>query len=256
MLYFNQIGDEVKKSIVNCVNYAVGDGIKHSIVGRVSNNGVPNTIWDILNTELYNKINQVNCIADVTQRGSWVFLPVFIKNAGLICTLIRESRFKDIQDGYCKGKNKKHYLSCFVNTLNKELISPVEQISLIKTPVINSEHEYMSEVVNNIISDLKIERDIVKHHLLILFESKNYQLLSIRAAVINGAMDIVQNGEENWSKYITINESAIMDNASEYTEAANNPGRKLKLNKQGLSRKERKEKDIKVIPFIKKEEID
>lgn len=231
---------EFISKVVNCVNDAVGDDIKEDIKinGLITQNSTPTRIWDLVNKNLCNRMPSMSCIADITKRGSWRMVPIYDNMTGTLFTFMRESRYSELHKNVFK-RNKPHYVDCLVNILNSELIADNREITLFK---LNPKEQFpdkesMHSVVSQILCDLKVNEQFVKRHVLVLFNSKNFELLSIRAVVIDKYMNIVC--EENWSEYIPHNVSAIMESADEFSATTNNPGRSLKLSIKANKRKER-----------------
>lgn len=220
--------------VVNCVNDAVGDSIKEDMHGLRTKNSAPSRIWDLLNTKLCGNMPSVSCIANVTKRGSWQMVPVYDTSTGVLFTFMRENRYDELHKKV-RSRKTPHYVDCLVDTLNPDLVAPIGQVSLFPIPF--SEKERMYEVVQKILYDLQVEEQAVKRHALILFSSSGFELLSIRAVMIDKRMDVVC--EENWEKYIPTNISAIMESPDEYSSPANNPGRGLKLSVKANERKKR-----------------
>ncbi len=219
--------------MVSCVQDAVGDGIKQDITsqGLKTHNSLPTRIWDVLNTRLCESMNTLSCVANVTKRGSWELVPVFDKETGVLYTFMRESRFDEIKRQHDKGKNKNYYVTCLTNTLNADLLSIQTSLFLVESP----DKEFMKKTIQKILTDLHVEEGLVKRHSLILFEGRNFDLISIRSVMINRNMEIVF--EENWSKYILRHESVIMDSVNDFSAVANNPSRGLELTPKAAARK-------------------
>jgi len=227
-------------SLVNCVGEAVGNDIKDDMNGLITDNSEPERIWDILNTKLYNKMNSLSCVADVTKRGRWKMVPVFDKETGLLYTFMRESRYDELKRQLERGaRNTYHYVDCLVHMLNPDLIGIVQQLQFDTSTysVQDTSFEKMKKTVIKILSDLKVSESIVKRHVLILFDSDNNELLSIRAVMIDRNMNIAI--ESNLNKYITPTESIIMDSIGDSNNASNNPSRGLRLSGEAIKRKKR-----------------
>ncbi len=220
--------------IVSCVQDAVEDDIKQDLRGLVTTNSAPTRVWDFLNTHLYNRMPAVSCIANVTKRGSWEMVPVYEEKTGILFTCMRESRYEELHKNVHK-RAKPNYLDCLIDVLNPDLVAPVEQLSFF--PFQFPDKESMRKVVQKILIDLQVEESVVKRHALVLFQSKGFELSSIRAVMIDKNMNIVC--EEGWHTYISTNVSVVMDSSDEFSAPANNPGRGLKLSAKANERKKR-----------------
>ncbi|WP_283610300.1 DUF5986 family protein [Faecalispora anaeroviscerum] len=232
-------GEQFITKVVHCVNDAVGDSIREDTYYLKTKNSTPTRIWDILNTKLCNEMPKISCVADSTQRGSWQMVPVFSQEKRILFTFMRESRFEQLFKNLKKRKNP-HYLDGLVNILNAKLLNN-DQMTLY--PIDLFDEDNMKDIVQKILFDLKVEREFIDHHALILFESHNFELISIRAVVIDKNMKIVY--EENWNQYITADVSTIMQSATEFSTASNHPERGLKLSEKANKRKQH---NIKVRP--------
>lgn len=220
--------------VVSCVQDAVEDDIKQDLRGLVTKNSAPTRIWDFLNTNLFNRMPAVSCVANVTKRGSWEMVPVYDEKTGILFTFMRESRYDELHKNVHK-RARPNYLDCLIDVLNPDLVAPVGQLTLFPSQFSNKDS--MRKVVQKILADLQVEETVVKRHALILFKSKGYELSSIRAVMIDKNLDIVY--EENWGAYISTNVSIIVDISDEFSAPANNPERGLKLSSKAIERKKR-----------------
>ena len=72
--------------------------------------------------------------------------------------------------------------------------------------------------------------------MLILFDcDSSYELRGIRAVIVDPSLDIVET--EDWSQYIPVKESTVVEKVSDITLASNNPSRGLSLTAKALKRK-------------------
>lgn len=226
-------GTEFITKVVQCVSDTVGDSIKEDTYYLKTKNSMPTRIWDLLNTKLCNEMPKISCIADSTQRCSWEMVPVFSQEKKILFTFMRESRYEQLRKNLRKRKNP-HYVDCLVEILNTELLGE-DQMTLYPVNLFHKDN--MRDVVQKILYDLKVEQEFIDHHALILFESHHFELVSIRAVVIDKNMKIVY--EENWNKYITADVSTIMQSTTEFSASSNHPERGLKLSEKANKRKER-----------------
>ena len=70
---------------------------------------------------------------------------------------------------------------------------------------------------------------------MILFDSVDYTLNSVRAVLVDANLNVV--AEDNWSKYIEAGESAIAEHIDDPNSARDNPSRGLKLTRKAVERK-------------------
>lgn len=228
-----KINENIITAIVNCVN-DVPDIMKEDIRrnGLKTQNSTPTRIWDHLNTALCNAFNSPDCMSYITRRGCWQLVMVYEKESGNLYTLMRESRFLEVQREIKKGNNK-HYVYLLARHLNNDLLKNIGQQSFLSE---NEDEKQLKEAVEKIFLDLNDDGMIVKRHVLVLFESDEMGLHSIRAVMVDSNLDIVL--EQDWSEYISIEDSIIVEKTEKSNSPAENPSRGLELTKKATLRKE------------------
>ena len=102
--------------------------------------------------------------------------------------------------------------------------------------VLYSDEDKMSETVERIILSLSTESTCIQNHVLVLFESFNFSLTSVRAIIVDSHLNSVY--EQSWNEYISINESSVVDKVDEPNSPANNPSKGLKLTAKATARKQ------------------
>lgn len=83
---------------------------------------------------------------------------------------------------------------------------------------------------------LEYDVEVVRHHVLVLFETVGYQLAHIRAVMITPSWDIAQNSEQDWSRYIAAEESAVVEKVANLSAPSNQPNRGLSLTAKAMAR--------------------
>ncbi len=222
--------------IVRCVEDAVGDDIQSDIQrnGLQTCNSVPSRIWDLLNTNIVNSLDIEDCLIGKARRGPWEMLIIFERSSRCILTFMREKRFSDIQKRQ-RQRKRMHYIDMLARQFNKDLLADQQQLSFI--PHQFSDEELLAESVQNLLSDLKSDTDLVHHHVLVLFETVGYRLTHIRAVMVTPTLDIASGSEQDWSKYINADESVVVEKIGYSTVSGNQPGRGLKLTAKAIARK-------------------
>jgi predicted ATPase len=86
------------------------------------------------------------------------------------------------------------------------------------------------------LQDLEGDAEIVRHHVLVLFETADYQLTHIRAVMVTPSLDIAPNSEQDWSRYIATDESAVVENVVDPNAPGNQPKRGLSLTAKAMAR--------------------
>lgn len=220
--------------IVRCVEDAVGDDIQADIQRNdlQTQNSVPSRIWDILNTNIIKTLDTDDCTIARAHRGPWEMLVVFEKSSQYIITFMREKRFKELQ----KHQNKRmHYIHMMAKQFNKDLPADQQQLSLI--PHKFSDEEHLAELVQTLLLDLGSDANIVRRHVLVLFDTVGYQLTHIRAVMVTPSLDIAQGSEQDWSKYIRADESIVVEKVTNPAAPENQPSRGLSLTAKAMARK-------------------
>ena len=75
----------------------------------------------------------------------------------------------------------------------------------------------------------------------------------IRAVKVTPNLEIAQNSEQDWSKYISVNESFVVDKVANPEAPENKPNRGLTLKPKALARKKDKPQEKKIDQKAKKE---
>ena len=224
--------------IVHCVEEAVGDDIRADIQrnGLKTTNSVPSRIWDLLNTKLIEELETENCTVATAHRGPWEMVVIFEKTTRCIFTFMRKKRFYELQRKQRKRKNM-HYVDMLALQFNKELLAEYQQTSMF--PSNFADMEELTELVNRLLHDLRSDVSIVRHHVLVLFETVGYQLTSIKAIKVTPNLDIAKGCEQDWSEYITPNESLVVGKVTHPDATENKPNRGLKLKPKAADRQRR-----------------
>lgn len=238
---------ELIAKIVRCVEDAVGDDIRADIRQHdlQTRNSTPSRIWDLLNTNVIKMLDAEDCTIAKAHRGPWEMLIVFEKTTQCILTFMREKRFAELRKRQHKRVHM-HYIDMLAKQFNKSLLSDQQQLSFI--PHTFSDEDRLANLVQTMLHDLEGEADVVRHHVLVLFETVGYQLTHIRAIMVTPSLDIAQNSEQDWSQYITSDESVVVEEVADHASTGNQPSRGLSLTAKAIarqkSRPKQKELDI------------
>lgn len=225
--------------IVRCVEDAVGDDIQADIQlnDLQTRNSVPSRIWDLLNTNIVKTLETEDCTIAKAHRGPWEMLVIFEKTSQCIFTFMREKRFAELRRRQ-RQRKRMHYIDMLPRQLNKELLADQQQLSFI--PHEFSDEEKLAELAQGLLHDLGGDVDIVRHHVLVLFDTVGYQLTHIRAVMVTPSLDIAQGSEHDWSQYIRAEESTIVEKVVDPTAPENHPNRGLSLTAKAVARKKNK----------------
>jgi len=221
-------------NVVDCIYTATGDGIKEDIArhGLRTHNSVPFRIWDLLNTYVCERLHAPDCMTTTTRRGSWEIVVIYEDETGFLFTLMREKRFGELQSGILK-RRKMHYFDLLVRHLNPDLLASVGQIMLY--PAHFDDEDKLAENVQKILSGFSSDIGKIKRHVMILFDSANYSLTSVRAVMVDPNLNVVT--EQDWTKYIPVQESNIPEKVDNPHAPENNPSRGLELTAKATARK-------------------
>lgn len=225
--------------IVRCVEDAVGDDIQADIQRNdlQTRNSVPSRIWDLLNTNIIKTLDTDDCTIARAHRGPWEMLVIFEKSSQCIFTFMREKRFTDLRKRQ-RQRKRMHYIDMMAKQFNKDLLADQQQLSII--PQKFSDEERLAELVQTLLLDLGSDADIVRHHVLVLFDTVGYQLTHIRAIMVTPSLDIAQGSEQDWSNYIRVDESTVVEKITNPTAPENQPSRGLSLTAKAMARKKGK----------------
>lgn len=152
---------ELISKIVRCVEEATGDDIRIDIQKNnlQTRNSVPARVWDLLNTNLINVLDIDECTIAKTKRGPWEMLVIFEKTTQCVFTFMREKRFEELKKQQRKRRNM-HYVDMLSKQFNNDLLAEEKQLSLFEVSF--SDEDRLSELVQNLLSELHGEADIVK----------------------------------------------------------------------------------------------
>lgn len=235
--FLEGIRPEFKEKFAIAIKEAIGDDIKADIKKNrfVTHNGDSSRIWDYINRNLSEACNIDESIASPTRRGPWEMLPIFDKKTGILMTVMRESRFKEL--GRDKGKRKTpHYMDALASTLNPNLLPYNGEQELFSVEESDERIEEKKKIVENILQDLGTPRPIVRQYVVILFESREFDLISLRACIINSKLQVV--AQENWSSYIKIGESNVVESTTGDNKATDTPNHGIRYTEKAKRRKE------------------
>ena len=177
-------------------------------------------------------------------------LIIFEKTTRCIFTFMREKRFSELQKRQ-HSRARMHYLDMLTRQFNKELLADQNQMSLFTHRF--SDEDRLSELVQLLLLDLGGDAEVVRNHVLVLFDTVGYQLSYIRAVKVTPNLEVAQNSEYDWTKYISANESNVVEKVAHPEAPENQPNRGLSLKPKAMVRKKNKPIEKKADKEIKKE---
>lgn len=226
------------KKIVQCIEDAVSDDILTDIRKNDlrTRNSIPFRIWDLINTSLIKELEPYDCAVAIAHSGPWGMAVIFEKSTNCIFTFMREQRFSFLRKNQ-RYRNRMHYLDMLSSHFNNELLSDQQQLALY--PHTFPDANEIGKRIQQMLHDLQSDVSIVRHHVLVLFNTSGYRLTNIRAVKITPNLDIAKGCDANWSQYITARESSVVEKVENPASPENNPNRGLKLKPKAIERQKR-----------------
>lgn len=230
-------GFSTRKLIVRCLEDAVGDRLKEDVQRNHlrTHNGDGGRVWDFINTGLCECFDGPDCMAGITKRGPWEMVLVYERESKRLFTFMREARFAAIQKDMPR-RRRMHYLDMLARHLNSDLLAPGQIGWFDKT---FADEDDLKELVGRLLSTLESDGVIIERHVLVLFESRGYQLTSVRAVMVDTNLNIA--AEENWTSNIAAADSIIVDTVDDANAPANDPNHGLRLTRKAAARKKDKQ---------------
>lgn len=205
---FNFIPTKEIISIIDGVSAGLGDDTKQILqkenIDSKYSNSKKDLKWDLLHRNIRANLRGSHIIAEFAKVPGWKILPLFDTIKGNLYLLMKEYRFNNILKTR-KKRSKDHYMEELVKTFNMG-IEDFQQISFIENDNLPAE---VSKVISSILSDISLEKDLIKCFAVILFDDLNDELVSVRCCILDSNFNIVH--QENWSQYIKHNDSIIIE---------------------------------------------
>lgn len=227
------------KTVLQCLADAIGDDILADICENdlQTRNSVSSRIWDLFNRNLIKAINKDDFIIIPSNRGPWEMLILYHKPSQNIFTFMREKRFTELQKRQ-KNRKRMHYVDMLAKQFNKDLLPINQQICLFSHSF--SDDDKLEILVEKLLHAFNSDTNIINNHVLVLFSTSNYQLMSVRAVMVTPTLDIARGSEQDWSQYIPNNESIIVEKVDQPKTPENQPNRGLTLKTKAITRKNKK----------------
>lgn len=149
---------------------------------------------------------------------------------------MREKRFAELQRTQAR-RNQSHYLDLLAGIINADLRDDdFNQMSML--PEKPSDQEAMKQQLLKLLYTLVDSLDELKRHVLILFNA-NYEtgLTAIRAVTVNRMLTVIE--QANWSRYIDLNNVAVVETVDEENSNFDTPDMGIKLTKKAEQRKKK-----------------
>ncbi|MBO5948454.1 hypothetical protein J6Q66_06430 [bacterium] len=162
------LDEELLKAIAISISEGIGidfvDARKQ--LDTFTKNSSPTLIWDLINSNLKNRLGQDYACIYKKQRGIWEFLLIIDKKSKKVITVMRENRLRSIiKHPY---KNKKHYAAALA--LLNENLKP-RQRKLVNIPLNSVDNEFLQELSQELCSE--IEQNMLKESLYCILSFKS-----------------------------------------------------------------------------------
>lgn len=205
---FNFIPTKEIISIIDGVSSGLGDDTKQILqkenIDIRYSNSKKDLKWDLLHRNIRQNLVGSHIMAEFAKVPGWKILPLFDTVEGNLYLLMKEYRFNNILKTR-KKRTKDHYMEELVKTFNMG-IEDFQQISFVENDTLPAE---VSKVISSILSDISLEKDLIKRFAVILFDDLNDELVSMRCCILDSNFNIVY--QKNWSQYIKHNDSIITE---------------------------------------------
>lgn len=205
---FNFINSQSVILIVKGIAAGIGDDTKQ-VLQKEGINAKYSTSekyikWDLLYRNIRNNLRNSHIIMDFSKIPGWTLLPLFDSIEGNLYLIMKENRFDSILKTHNKRKSL-HYIEDAIRTFNKGIES-YTQTSLFED---KEETDTLSKVLEGILVDLSLDRQLVRKFVVILFDELNGELTAVRCCLVDSNYNIVK--QEDWSQYIEHNNSVITE---------------------------------------------
>lgn len=232
--YLPPLSGQNIRIITESIAAAVGDEITEDVQSKhlITQNGTPGRTWDFINAKIFKRFQGTSIIARPTQRGAWAILLIFNRENGVLYCCMKENNFRRLRKMEPK-KRSKHYAAVISHVFNSDLPILNQQTSLFSEENVFDE-DTVRKTISGIIKSLGVPTEFVKRHALILFRSGLGYLFSIRCCSINSDFEIV--GEHDWSQFIPVQYSAIVEKESQSKSVASMPDRGLSFTNKAKKR--------------------
>ena len=206
------IEDWAKEEVVKGLSSAVGDDLLESIrkadLSERYSNSKKFLKWDLINRNFIKAFHNSNIVAEYANRGPWFMVPLVDKRNGVVYSVLREDRFRELRSKKDRRK-KPHYIDAFIQMFNFD-ITKYRQVSFFNDDFPDEE---VCNIVQSVLESLNVVRGIINRHAIILFEEYNHELVNVRCCIVDTNLSIVF--EESWNQYIKHEQSTITEQVVE-----------------------------------------
>lgn len=142
-------------------------------------------IWDLINSNLKNRLGEDYACIYKKQRGIWEFLLIVDKKSKKIITIMRENRLKQITKH--PFKNKKHYTAALV--LMNENLKP-RQRKLVNIPLNREDNDFLQELSQELCSEIEQNMLAESLYCILSFKSSSGHMTAFSANYLTKNLEI------------------------------------------------------------------
>lgn len=154
--------------------------------------------WNVIIAQLREQCQHLGWFdIGVCKRRAWKTPVLFHPASRNIFTLMTEGTFSEVQRKEAKGT---HYL-CGAASFNRDVQPKTEQLQMDLPPVQNTAEQWVANSREQLASAVHLNVGDINGHILVLFDTADDKLLSVRAVRLTSNLAI-STEEENWTKYI------------------------------------------------------
>lgn len=224
--------------IASCIQSSCGDLIQADLKnnGLVTNNSKPSRIWDFIYSQLFTNASSQLCRVALVRRGPWEMVLLLDARTKLLFSVMREQRYREL--GRLTAEERRfHYARALSTCLNADLMSIEKQTNIFENSMDNEEAKTLRSIVSNMLANMNISGEQVKHHAIVLFDvpKNTYEVRSVRCAMVDGDFDIIE--QVSWSEYLLFTEGIIPDTVIAADDPHDNPTRGLRLTDKALRKR-------------------
>lgn len=194
--------------IVGAIETGIGDDTEQVLrkegINPKFSNSKPDLKWDLVTRNVSDTLKGSHIMTEYAKVPGWHIMPLYDTIEGNLYLLMKERRFAEIRRDQGKS-SKEHYIETLINTFNMGL-EDFQQISLFPKNEIPIE---VNKLLDSIISDINLEKELINRFVIILFDEIKGELISVRSCLVDCNLNIVL--EDNWSQFIRHYDSVITE---------------------------------------------
>lgn len=160
----------------------------------------------MINRNLKANFAGTKIVSAYTKRRIWNMVTFFDQETEILYMSMRGKRLVTLRKTKPE-RHSPHYLDACTKMFNFDVWSSNRQLNLFEDN--QFEDEQICKVVDGILKDMVISKNLIKHFALVLFEEGDNELVSVRCCVLDSDLEIVK--QQNWSMHIKHKSSVVVD---------------------------------------------